>query len=92
MIEKQTATVSRKWGLSKDDLKEHIKSIGLTIMKDAEQLSDHPETIKYLGITAMVNPMTEVTKVRYTLDRISDPRVAGWKNCYGEPIERKEEE
>ena len=72
MIEKKTTDVHRPKALPRDDLTLHLKAIGQAIIDDADKLAGIGKASR-IGITAMIAPLTEVTKVRYTVERIAEP-------------------
>ena len=72
MIEKQTTEVPRPKSLPRDDLTLHLKAIGQAIINDANALAGVGNASR-ISITAVIAPLTEVTKVRYTIERIAEP-------------------
>ncbi|MBR3000384.1 MAG: hypothetical protein IKF39_05230 [Oscillospiraceae bacterium] len=67
--------IERKLWLSKEDLVEHLKCIGQTIIDDAEAIGAKPQRTCYIAISAAINPETEMTKIDYRIERLADPRI-----------------
>ena len=67
--------VERKRLLTKEDLIEHIKEIGQTILFDAENIAIDPQNVRSFHIEATIAPGEKATNVTYTVNRFADPRI-----------------
>ena len=53
----------------------HVKAIGEAIIKDAEEIRLEPSNIASIKISAEIAPCTNITYVRYEIERRADPRI-----------------
>lgn len=67
--------IERKSSLSRADLIAHLKCIGQTIIDDAEVIGAKPQRTCYITISAVINPVEEVTTIDYRIERYADPRI-----------------
>ena len=58
-----------------EDLKEHIKAVGRSILEDADKLSIDPKYTRSVRMYANIESGTEITTVEWTIERIADPRL-----------------
>lgn len=72
MVEKKTTTIPRQKSLPREDLARHLRAIGQAIINDADNVSGISHA-SHIGIVARIAPMQEVTKIRYTIERIGEP-------------------
>ena len=61
--------------VTREDLAKHIQEVGNAIITDAEQIAIDPSNVAIIEISAEIAPLTEVTRVKYTIHRNADPRV-----------------
>ena len=73
---KKTTSVARPFNLPKDELQKHLEAIGSAIIADAETISKYKK-IKYIEISAEINPCEEITEIEYHIKRLADPRALG---------------
>jgi hypothetical protein len=66
--------VERPVVLDEDALIKHLKAIGKAIIDDADHLTIDSHNLRLVHIDADIAPLEQVTTVRYTLERIADPR------------------
>ena len=79
--QKMTETIETKakrpeYILSREDLVKHLQEVGKAIITDAEQIAPEPRNVALIEISAEIAPLTEVTRVKYTIHRNADPRVS----------------
>ena len=74
MTEEMTTKIQKPIPCKEQDLIEHLKYVGHIIIEDAEIIGKSPDKTCCISINAVIEP-TEVTKIRYTIERIADPRV-----------------
>lgn len=71
-----TTGISKPQLKTAEDLKEHIKAVGQSIINDVDRLNIDPYLIRRIEIRADIEPIIEVTTVNWEIERIADPRVA----------------
>lgn len=77
MVETIEAKAKRpEYILSREDLVKHLREVGKSIITDAEQIAPEPRNVALIEISAEIAPLTEVTRVKYTIHRNADPRVS----------------
>ena len=62
--------------LTREDLIKHLQEVGKAIIEDADRIALDPCKVSYVEISAEIAPLTEVTRVKYTIHRNADPRVS----------------
>ena len=67
-------TVQKKRTLTKNELADHVKSIGKALSLWADGMDISPEKVSGIRITAKIAPFTEVTTVHIETELIADPR------------------
>ena len=76
MSKEITNSVKRDYFLSSPEaVSAHLKAVGEAIIKDAEQIRLEPSNIASIKISAEIAPCTNITYVRYEIDRRADPRI-----------------
>lgn len=67
--------VSRKYALTTEQLIDHLRCVGDAIKEDAARLSIRAEDIFGITISAEIVPATEITIIKYSIERYADPRI-----------------
>ena len=62
--------------MNNDAFVEHLKQIGKAIIEDAEHLTVDTQNLRLVRVEAEIAPCEQVTTIKYTLERIADPRRA----------------
>ena len=60
---------------SPEAVSSHVKAVGEAIIKDAEDIRLEPSNIASIKISAEIAPCTNITCVRYEIERRADPRI-----------------
>lgn len=60
---------------SAKEFAKHMKEIGEAIADDSEQMKFEIDNICSVKISAEINPLEELTVIRYEIERRADPRV-----------------
>lgn len=58
-----------------EEVAEHIRCIGKSIIEDADSLCPNPSVINSIKITAEINSSVDITTIKYEIGRIADPRL-----------------
>ena len=58
-----------------EDFAKHLEFVGKTIMEDAKQMNLYPANICSVYITVEISPDTELTNIKYQINRRADIRV-----------------
>lgn len=76
MTSKMESNIQRNYFLSSPEaVSAHLKAVGEAIIKDAEQIRLEPSNIASIKISAEIAPCTNITYVRYEIERRADPRI-----------------
>lgn len=71
-----TNSVERDYFLTSPEVvSSHVKAVGEAIIKDAEDIRLEPSNIASIKISAEIAPCTNITYVRYEIERRADPRI-----------------
>lgn len=65
----------KPYGFTKQDLIDHIKCIGQTIVDDAEEIAPDPSVSNRVIISAIISPGDKVTTIHYAVRKTADPRL-----------------
>ena len=68
-------TIDRHRTFTKEELVEHIKTVGQTIIQDAETIALDPKVAYSIEIVAKIEATKEITDLTYILKRHADPRL-----------------
>lgn len=67
----------KRYFLTAKELADHVREIGEAIAADSEQIRLEPNNVQSIAITALIKPDTELTTIKYEIERRADPRVKG---------------
>lgn len=71
-----TSRVERDYFMrTAEEVSKHIKAVGEAIVADADDIRLLPDNIYSITITAEIAPCTNITYVRYEIERRADPRI-----------------
>ena len=71
----QTIVSKGNKAMTTQRLVEHIKAVGQAIIDDADKIAFDAHDLISIGISAEIEPYTQVTTVGYRLRRRADPRI-----------------
>ena len=76
MTSKMSSSVERDYFLTSPEVvSAHLKAVGEAIIRDADQIRLEPSNITSIKILAEIAPCTNITYVRYEIERRADPRI-----------------
>ena len=67
--------VPRDMFMTPEKMAEHIRCVGKAIMDDAQSVATQCTKVRCIDIIATISPGTEITTVRYEIERYADPRI-----------------
>ena len=67
--------IPRDMFMTPEKLAEHVRCVGQAIIDDAQSVATQCTHVRFIDITATVSPGTEITTVRYEIERYADPRI-----------------
>ena len=76
MTEEKQVGIPRIRMITAEDIREHVRAVGRSIIADADKLNIEPQGTIRVEICVKIEPSIEVTTIDWTIERIADPRVA----------------